>query len=178
MVARSAGSEDAAVPLKIALCSEKMRKKCAESSCAESPHLRSSLSQWHASQLRCVVKAVSSMTNGWKKLHAGCCSIPATLRRGRIRSEDGPGPVNNVEAILGAAGNCSRHVQVFGAQKWRCGGRHRPCSGRPDQEILSSRCVDDGPDSAEVSNRTRAQEVRYGASGHVPTHRKGPNRQS
>ena len=58
------------------------------------------------------------MTNGWKKLHAGCCAILATLRRGRIRSEDGPGPVNNVEAILDAAANCFRHVQVFGAQKW------------------------------------------------------------
>ena len=109
------------------------------------------------------------MTNGWKKLHAGCCSIPTTLRKGRIRSEDSPGPVNNVEAILGAAGNCSRHVQVFGAQRWRCGGRHRSCSGRPDQETLSSRCGDDGPDPAEVSNRTLAQEVRCLASGHVPT---------
>ena len=92
-------------------------------------------------------------------MHAGCCSVPTTLRRIPIRSEDGSGPVNNVEAILGAAGNCSRHVQVLGAQRWRCGGRHHPCSGRIDQETLSSRCADDGPDPAEVSNRTLAQKL-------------------
>ena len=94
---------------------------------------------------------------------------PRLVGRGRIRSQDGPGPVNSVEAMLGAARNCSRHVQVFGGQRWCCGGRHRPCSGRLLQEALSSRCVGDGRDPAEVSNRTLAQEVRCGATGHVPT---------
>ena len=73
-------------------------------------------------------------------------SLSSHAQRGRGGDpravQDGPGPVNSVEAILGAAGNCSRHVQVFGGQRC-CGGRR---SGRLVPEALSSRCADDGLD--------------------------------
>ena len=48
--------------------------------------------------------------------------------RDRIRSQNISGPVNNVEALLGAAGRRSGHVQVFCAKRRSCGGRHFPCS--------------------------------------------------
>ena len=37
--------------------------------------------------------------------------------RDRIRSQNISGPVNNVEALLGAAGRCSDHMQVFCAKR-------------------------------------------------------------
>ena len=50
--------------------------------------------------------------------------------RDRIRSQNISGPVNNVEALLGAAGRRSGHIQVFCAKRRSCGGRHFPCSDR------------------------------------------------
>ena len=80
------------------------------------------------------------------------------------------GPVNNVEALLGAVGRRSRHVQVFCAKRRSCGGRHFPCSDRfPKKKVLPFRCVEDSHDPTEVSYRTLAQEARSGASGLLTT---------
>ena len=55
--------------------------------------------------------------------------------RDRIRSQNISGPVNNVEALLGAAGRRSCHIQVFCAKRRSCGGRHFPCFTRESTGI-------------------------------------------
>ena len=74
--------------------------------------------------------------------------------RDRIRSQNISGPVNNVEALLGAAGGRSCHIPVFCAKRRSCGGRHFPCSDRFLQKVLPSRCVENSLDPIEVSYRT------------------------
>ena len=95
--------------------------------------------------------------------------------RDRIRSQNISGPVNNVEALLGAAGRRSGHIQVFCAKRRSRGGRHFPCSDRFPQKLLPSRCVEDSHDPTEVSYRILAQEAWSGARGLLTTQiREGP----
>ena len=61
------------------------------------------------------------------------------IGRGRIRSQDSSGPVNNAEAILGTTGNCSRHVPMLSAARRVCGGRHCTSGGRFPHTALSRR---------------------------------------
>ena len=88
-----------------------------------------------------------------------------SVRWRRIRSQDCPGPVSNMDPILGTIGLHSGHVQMPSAKRWARGGRHSPRGGRISQIELSLSRVEDGNDQAEVRSCTLAQEVWSGTSG-------------
>ena len=79
-------------------------------------------------------------------------------KRDLIRSQNISGPVNNVEALLGAAGIRSGDIQVFCTKRTTCGGQHFPCCDQYPHKVLPSRCMEDSHNPTEVSCRILAPE--------------------
>ena len=104
----------------------------------------------------------------------------AMLRSGKVLAilmtkqvEDGSEEVGfEVKTAQGQSTVWKRYLVQLGTAPvmYKCSAaRGGAVCGRLLQEALSSRRVDHSPDPTEVSNHTLRQEVRCGASGHVPT---------